>query len=155
MLEQRAGTPVHSPPQQSPAELQFSPSARHDEVHTEMPLAPGAHVPRQQSVSSSHGVPGSRHGPGPRSQRCVVVLHTPEQQPTLTLPPVHDSPDARHAVLESSAQTLSSHAREQHSSSEAHAVPTTLHTMPPHVPPLQSSAQQSDACSQDDPSARQ
>jgi hypothetical protein len=82
-------------------------------------------------------------------------LHTPEQQPTPASPPVHDSPDGRHAVLESIAHVVLLQEREQHSPSWAHVEPATLQIAPPHTLPLHASEQQSCARSQCAPSGAQ
>jgi len=124
-------------------------------VQTGRPLALAVHMPRQQSPSTTQGVPGSRQAPGPRSHRFVVALHTPEQQLAPASTPEQPSPDALHVVLESSVQDPLSQDDEQHSSSIMQLVPATLQVAPPHVPPWQSSAQQSWCASQRAPSAAQ
>jgi hypothetical protein len=101
------------------------------------------------------GVPGSRHAPGPRSQRLVVALQTPEQHAIPASPPVHASPEERHAALESSAQVPLLHEREQHSPSAAHASPITLQIGAPQTPPLHPSEQQASARSHSTPSELQ
>lgn len=128
---QRAGDPVHEPPQQSPGPLQSRPSARHVDVdvHTGIPCAFARQLPRQQSTSIMHGELGSRQGPGPRSQREVTGLQVPEQQ---SPPTAQDEPVRPHDVC-SAAQTRLSHLLEQQSVSCAHAVPTTAHTVATHV----------------------
>jgi hypothetical protein len=82
-------------------------------------------------------------------------LHTPEQHGGPAPLAGQPSPEARHTVLESSAQSPLSHDCEQHSSSPPHAAPATLQIAPPHLPAVQARLQQSRAASQAEPSARQ
>ncbi len=84
----------------------------------------------------------------------MVPLHTPEQQEAPASAP-QLSPEARHAVVESSAQDPLSQDDEQHSSSIMQLVPDTLQVAPPQVPPWQSSEQQAWWVSHRDPSAAQ
>lgn len=152
---QRDGDPVHTPAQQSPAELQSAPLLRQAAVHTDTPCAFAMHRPRQQSPSTVQGVPGSRQAPGPRSQRFVPWLQTPEQQVMPASPPVQPSPDARQTVLESIAHTPLLHDDEQQSSSAAQLPPAMTQMGAPHTFPWQPSEQQSCATSQCEPSTAQ
>ncbi len=152
---QREGEPVHTPAQQSPAELQSAPLLKQAAVHTDTPCAFAVHRPRQQSPSTAQGVPGSRHAPGPRSQRFVVWLHTPEQQVMPASPPVHPSPDARQTALESIAHTPLLQDEEQQSSSWLQLLPATEQMGDPHTLAWQPSEQQSCATLHGEPSTAQ
>lgn len=118
----------------------------------------GSHVPWQQSASAVQVAPSLRHVPAPIAHRggLTVSSQMPEQHPSCG-PLLHVSPLGRHVVFAGSSAHLLSEPQmfEQHSALLVQSSPSTLHSAPPHVPPLQSSAQQSSAFVHAVPSATQ
>lgn len=105
-----------------------------------------------------HVAPSLRHVPAPTAQRVgfTVSSQIPEQQPCCG-PLLHVSPVGRHVVFAESSAHLPSEPQmfEQQSAFVVQSSPSTLHSLPPHVPPWQSRLQQSSAFTHAAPSATQ